>query len=46
MHPLYIGLWAEQKRSDLLSEAEASRNAELARQHRKGRSRFRRGRRS
>jgi hypothetical protein len=46
MHPLYLGLLAEQKRSDLLSEAEAARNAAVARQHRKGRSRFGWGRRS
>lgn len=40
MHPLYLGLMAEQRRNDLLSEAEAARNAALARRHGKRRSRF------
>jgi hypothetical protein len=44
MHPLYIALMAEQRRNDLLSEAEAARNAALARHQRKRRTRLGRGR--
>lgn len=46
MHPMYIALMAEQKRNDLLSEAEAARNAALAkhRPHRRLRARFGLGR--
>lgn len=42
MHPLYLALMAEQKRNDLLSEAEAARNAALVKHqpHRRLRSRF------
>jgi hypothetical protein len=40
MHPLYLGLMAEQKRNDLLSEAEAARNAARARPHRRWRRPF------
>jgi hypothetical protein len=46
MHPLYLGLMAEQKRNDLLSEAEAARNAALAKHQRKRRARFGRARHS
>jgi hypothetical protein len=40
MHPLYYGLMAEQRRNDLLSEAEAARNAARARPRRRLRGRF------
>ena len=42
MHPLYTALLAEQRQHDLLSEAEAARNAELASSRRSLRDRLRR----
>jgi hypothetical protein len=42
MHPLYTALFAEQHQNDLLSEAEAARNAARVAGRRTLRDRFRR----
>lgn len=42
MHPLYTALFAEQRQNDLLSEAEAARNAARAVSRRSLRDRLRR----